>query len=36
MTFGKRHLDQVKAYIKHQKDHHSNNTLNRWLELIEE
>lgn len=36
MTFGKRHLDEVKAYIEHQKDHHSNNTVNHWLELIEE
>jgi putative transposase len=36
MTFGKRHLEHVIAYIEHQKDHHTNNTLNSWLEYSEE
>jgi putative transposase len=36
MTFGQRNTDQVTAYIKQQKEHHANNTLNSWLERIDD
>ena len=36
MSFGKRNLEQVVAYVNGQKEHHANNTMNRWLELIDE
>lgn len=34
LTFGLKNLDMVLAYITHQKDHHANGQLQRYLEHV--
>jgi putative transposase len=36
LTFGAQYVDLVTAYIDHQKEHHTNNTIDRYLEQTDE
>jgi putative transposase len=36
LTFGAKHLEFVVSYVERQKEHHANNTLERYLEQIDD